>query len=78
MSVFAQHLRDKLGLSRVRVSRVSSVPDPGGRRGQPKWPGLEGNPRGQLVGCRQRGAYLVAASTRNPEGKLGLARVRVS
>ena len=60
----------KLGL--VRVSRVSSVPGPGGgggKGGRPsEWPGPGGNPRGQLVRCRQSGVHLVAAHARSPGG----------
>ena len=49
------------------------MPGPVGDAGQPKWPGPAGNPRGQLVGCGQRTAHLMAAHTQPLGGKLGLA-----
>ena len=50
-----------------------------GETGAAQVAGTRGNPRGQLVVCRQNGAHLVTACARPPGGKLGLVRVsRVS
>ena len=44
MAAHAWHPGGKLGLPRVRVSSVNSVPGSGGRRRQPRWPQASLNP----------------------------------